>query len=470
MGITHAFVSTKLDASDTSLVRASNWNAEHDVEGLVDGASLSDYGGVCDGVTDNTDALTNALADSSIAALYIPEGVCNVTLDDGGFSVPSTLKRIWGPGRVKLTGSEPSSPTDQYLFYIAGSTGGLVFEIAEIEVSASSFPDTRVVYVATSSNVHIRNTRLIGAGHTGISFFTVTDSSIVGVSLTAAAHCNIFASGADDNIFSGIHSVGALTQTHHNIDISGNRNIISGSLIDVAGLFGIHVQGEDNKIDGNTVTGTKLEGIQIGAGSVASARNEITNNTLTFDANSTDFGISLDGTSGSGLGVAASKVSGNKVYNPAGAGIALWGDVTYALVSDNYVYNAHDRASLDAGISLLTVSSDPPSNNRIQGNRVVSDDADMAYGYKEVIESGSGNPNNNAFVGNASGGHTASPTVLLGTGSYAELLLTSYAKASLPAPVPAAQMIYISDATGGAEPFFSDGVVWRRVTDRSTVS
>ncbi len=48
--------------------------------------------------------------------------------------------------------------------------------------------------------------------------------------------------------------------------------------------------------------------------------------------------------------------------------------------------------------------------------------------------------------------------------------LNSYPKASMPSAAPAGQLIYVTDETGGAVPAFSDGVNWRRVTDRAIVS
>ena len=47
--------------------------------------------------------------------------------------------------------------------------------------------------------------------------------------------------------------------------------------------------------------------------------------------------------------------------------------------------------------------------------------------------------------------------------------LRDYSKAALPPPAPA-ELIYVSDAAGGAVPAFSDGASWRRVTDRSLIS
>lgn len=51
-----------------------------------------------------------------------------------------------------------------------------------------------------------------------------------------------------------------------------------------------------------------------------------------------------------------------------------------------------------------------------------------------------------------------------------QLIIPSFTVATLPAAVPAAQMIYVSDESGGSVPAFSDGTNWRRVTDRAIVT
>lgn len=48
--------------------------------------------------------------------------------------------------------------------------------------------------------------------------------------------------------------------------------------------------------------------------------------------------------------------------------------------------------------------------------------------------------------------------------------LRSYTVAGLPSSATAAQMIYVSNESGGAVPAFSDGTNWRRVTDRAIVT
>jgi hypothetical protein len=51
-----------------------------------------------------------------------------------------------------------------------------------------------------------------------------------------------------------------------------------------------------------------------------------------------------------------------------------------------------------------------------------------------------------------------------------QLVLPSYTVSTLPSAGVAAQLVYVSDESGGAVVAFSDGTNWRRVTDRAIVS
>jgi len=51
-----------------------------------------------------------------------------------------------------------------------------------------------------------------------------------------------------------------------------------------------------------------------------------------------------------------------------------------------------------------------------------------------------------------------------------QFVLPSFSASALPGVNPAGQMIFVTDDQDGAVPAFSDGVVWRRVTDRAVVS
>jgi hypothetical protein len=54
--------------------------------------------------------------------------------------------------------------------------------------------------------------------------------------------------------------------------------------------------------------------------------------------------------------------------------------------------------------------------------------------------------------------------------AFASRIAPTFSKTSLPPAVPAGQIIYVPDETGGAVIAFSDGAAWRRVTDRNVVS
>jgi len=51
-----------------------------------------------------------------------------------------------------------------------------------------------------------------------------------------------------------------------------------------------------------------------------------------------------------------------------------------------------------------------------------------------------------------------------------QLVLPTFSASALPSVNPAGQMIFVPDDQGGAVPAFSDGTVWRRVTDRTVVA
>jgi hypothetical protein len=51
-----------------------------------------------------------------------------------------------------------------------------------------------------------------------------------------------------------------------------------------------------------------------------------------------------------------------------------------------------------------------------------------------------------------------------------QLVLPSYTVAGLPTAATAAQFVYVTNDVGGPVPAFSDGINWRRVTDRAIVS
>lgn len=51
-----------------------------------------------------------------------------------------------------------------------------------------------------------------------------------------------------------------------------------------------------------------------------------------------------------------------------------------------------------------------------------------------------------------------------------QFVLPSFTVSTLPAAIPAGQMLFVTDETGGSIPAFSDGTNWRRITDAQIVS
>ena len=54
--------------------------------------------------------------------------------------------------------------------------------------------------------------------------------------------------------------------------------------------------------------------------------------------------------------------------------------------------------------------------------------------------------------------------------SPSQFIMPSFTVNTLPDASPAGQMLFVTDETGGSVPAFSDGINWRRITDRQVVS
>lgn len=104
--ITHSKVSTIADdptSAAAGQVLPSDWNATHVVEGVMETASVKDYGAVGDGITDDTAAIQNAL-NSTATDIYFPEGtylISNPTNSSTAVLNSAVAnRRIHGPGII----------------------------------------------------------------------------------------------------------------------------------------------------------------------------------------------------------------------------------------------------------------------------------------------------------------------------------------------------------------------------------
>jgi hypothetical protein len=60
--------------------------------------------------------------------------------------------------------------------------------------------------------------------------------------------------------------------------------------------------------------------------------------------------------------------------------------------------------------------------------------------------------------------------ITTGIVSPSQFIMPSFTVSTLPNASPAGQMLFVTDETGGSVPAFSDGINWRRITDRQIVS
>jgi|GEM_PF-937768 len=247
------------------------------------------YGVKCDGVSDDSAALQNALyALSDSVALQLPAGKC---LYSSGLRVQSkTNVAVFGAGKDQtiLVATDPLKSA----VVVYGSTNVVLqdFQVyAPSTTFRSSTADTDGVYVEHSSFVSVERVKVVNVSGAGILFFVASDSTvadceiahswsdsyhITGGSKNITVQNSITNNGGDDCYA----SIGYGTNWNYNIQFLNNycgSNAASG--VDFGGTIG-------GKAYGNTVEKTAVAGIRVnsdGGWGVGRATNiDIQNNTL----------------------------------------------------------------------------------------------------------------------------------------------------------------------------------------------
>lgn len=193
--------------------------------------------------------------------------------------------------------------------------------------------------------------------------------------------------------------------------IAGKDVMIFGNNVADAYSFGINVNGSDDAgyapfesavIFGNIVRNCGLEGINVSN----ITRFSITGNVCEWtDGSSRDFGISAWGAPGftPAQTVRQGTIAGNTVFQSGKAGIALCNDVAGVTVSGNTVGRSNMLNGSDvfhkSGILVYGLAS----QNIISGNNITDPLARLNWAVSEEND-GTGDPNNNTFVGNRGAG------------------------------------------------------------------
>jgi len=175
MAIKHSYVHASADLADTSVVRPSDWNADHTVadgsltiaktSGLqsaldVRGISVMDYGAVGDGVVDCTSAFQSAL-DAAIASggtVIVPAGnylvSSTLTLGDSSSSVRliGNSKGLGAVGsRIKWTGAGPCITIP----------GCVHWEIANLRIDGVSTGENGVLITSNAAGTQVARSGIL---------------------------------------------------------------------------------------------------------------------------------------------------------------------------------------------------------------------------------------------------------------------------------------------------------------------
>jgi hypothetical protein len=136
------------------------------------------------------------------------------------------------------------------------------------------------------------------------------------------------------------------------------------------------------------------------------------------------------------------------------------------IVADNII----DTFTFSAG-SGITLVADPTTDTLTiaaagEGSEIFVDGADFGTVAEVVTTTDDLGLVTDAVTSQADLGEI----VISGVFYPAQLVLPTYTVSTLPSATIPAQMIYVSNATGGAITAFSDGTNWRRTSDRSIIN
>lgn len=296
-----------------------------------------------------------------------------------------------------------------------------------------------VMSLTAGDNISItgnNTTKNITIAVTGISLNSISNGS---------SNVNVVSSGG--NVTVGIGGTSNVAVFYNSgVDVTGN---VSGSNLSTTGVVTATGNISGSYFLGN---GSQLTGLPATYGN-ANVSNFLANG---FGSNS----ITTTGniTSGYFLGN-ATQLSGINAFG----NIAVSGETTVS------ADNTSDTLTLTEG-SGIAITTDA-ANNTITISSVATESIFATGGDMGLVTEA-------ATVSEDLGSITTAVTESYDLGSivtsgiiYADaLVLPTYTVTTLPSASPAAQMIYVSNESGGAVPAFSDGTNWRRVTDRAIVT
>jgi len=258
------------------------------------------------------------------------------------------------------------------LVYMGSGIGTTAVRGALVEnVNVVSFSGTGIYLTYSNSNVIRGNTVkstnagivLSAASYNTISDNSVHDSNANGIHLQSSSNNN----NVTDN------QVHAPVGNGINVQSTSNYNAVTGNQITSATAYGIYSTTVGNAISGNSISASGI-GIILFTGS---SDNSVTGNSV---KNSTDDGIYV-------YNSVRNTVSGNTILNTTDDGIVIDSESHNNTVNSNTI----DTTS-GAGIVVIGIAGDEPTNNTVTGNSIINTGSsnwnygiELGYAHKNTI-------------------------------------------------------------------------------------
>lgn len=370
---------------------------------LRDYINIKDYGALCDGSTDDTTAINNAITAAAGKTLYSPDGTCI----HQPLTLSSAIKIVLNPNSTwklkagsttsqlnisasnvqilggTLDGNSANNPSGQNGIFIASGLTDILIDRVTFLNDTQSHILTLGASGPATSRVIVRHCTFNGAGQHAVFFnWDTTDSEISD---------NQFLSGSQDAIWVGNSSTGV--RIAHNFITGYARMGIE-----------VNLSSSTASITGNTIRNTGSGANAFGISVDTSPNSVVANNSVNLTSPATgNVGIEIVGSDNSA-------VSGNVVLN---AGIGM------TINQSSNVTVTGNRIAAFAGSSGILLGSSVASKNAnlnvVSGNRItVSQTTGSAIGIWLQANATGANVNDNTLVGNViDGQNTSSGTAVM---------------------------------------------------------
>lgn len=317
------------------------------------GVNVLDYGAV---PADNTKGTINSAAFTAALATGLPVWCDGQTYYSDKITVPAGATKLYGSCILVATGTIPAANG-----LINIGINGFELQGVNLSVAPATYPTSSGVTVI-ANDVHIEGVHVDGAYY-GFLAMPSNRVSIKG------------------SRFTGYSGYGIVGQTVTDFQVS--ENVISEGL--AGSVHGVQVDGSDFKINNNRILGAKFFGISAhlsdhfiiadnivensiheGINADQSSYGVISDNQVSFDATSIDYGISTYGTVGTHSRYI--QIVGNSVNAPGNLGIALADYTEFSSVQANRVYEPNRTGGNVSTAACYAIGGAGAQKNEIAGN------------------------------------------------------------------------------------------------------